>query len=122
MNNQKVREENSVDILKGDTVNSKSQDSFNKDLVKRYKEHKKSETKVPHWAISSYTANRNFNKANKEEPVKQVKNKPQSAQTTKRYNNSKNSNSKDQNKNNENEENNNDIGIEEILKDLNNFL
>ena len=120
--NQNVPEENSVDIIKDDTVNSNSQDSFNKDLVKKYEEHKKSETKVPHRPISSYTANRNFNQANKEEPVKQVKNKPQSAQATKSNNNSKNSNSKDQNKNNENEENNNDIGIEEILKDLNNFL
>ena len=116
--NVNVPEENSVEIIKDDTVNSNSQDSFNKDLVKKYEEHKKSETKVPHRPISSYTANRNFNQANKEmDSVKQIKNKPQSAQATKSNNNSKNSNNKEQNKNNEN-----DIGIEEILKDLNHFL
>ena len=71
--NQNVPEENSVDIIKDETVNSNSQDSFNKDLVKKYEEHKKSETKVPHRPISSYTANRNFNQVNKEEPIKQVK-------------------------------------------------
>ena len=129
--NENHQEENSVDILKDDTGNSNSQDSFNKDLQKIYEEHKKSETKVPHRPISSYTANRNFNQANKEmDPVKQVKNKPQSAQATKSNNNSKNSNSKDQHSknneknsnNNKNENNNNDIGIEDLLNDLNNFL
>ena len=123
--NENPPEENSVDILKDDTGNSNSQDSFNKDLQKIYEEHKKSETKVPHRPISSYTANRNFNQANKEmDSVKQVKNKPQSAQATKSNNNSKNSSSKDkQNKNNDkNTKNNNDIGIEDLLNDLNSFL
>ena len=123
--NENPPEENSVDILKDDTGNSNSQDSFNKDLQKIYEEHKKSETKVPHRPISSYTANRNFNQANKEmDSVKQVKNKPQSAQATKSNNNSKNSNSKDkQNKNSDkNTKSNNDIGIEDLLNDLNSFL
>ena len=127
--NENPQDENSVDVLKDDTGNSNSQDSFNKDLQKIYEEHKKSETKVPHRPISSYTANRNFNQANKEiDPVKQVKNKPQSAQATKSNNNSKNSNSKDQrsknndNDNNKNNNNNNDIGIEDLLNDLNSFL
>ena len=123
--NENPPEENSVDILKDDTGNSNSQDSFNKDLQKIYEEHKKSETKVPHRPISSYTANRNFNQANKEmDSVKQVKNKPQSAQATKSNNNSKNSNSKDkQNKNSDkNTKSNIDIGIEDLLNDLNNFL
>ncbi len=116
--NENVREENSVDIIKDDTVNSNSQDSFNKDLQKKYEEHKKSETKVPHRPISSYAANRNFNQTNKEiDAVKQIKNKPQSAQATKSNNNSKNSNSKEQKKSSDNE-----IGIEDLLKDLNNFL
>ena len=122
--NENVPEENSAEVIKDD--NSNSQDSFNKDLQKIYEEHKKSETKVPHRPISSYTANRNFNQPNKEiDPVKHVKNKPQSAQATKSNNNSKNSNSKEQSKNNNNNDNNNnnnDIGIEEVLKDLNNFL
>ncbi len=123
--NENPPEENSVDILKDDTGNSNSQDSFNKDLQKIYEEHKKSETKVPHRPISSYTANRNFNQANKEmDSVKQVKNKPQSAQATKSNNNSKNSNSKDkQNKNSDkNTKSNIDIGIEDLLNDLNSFL
>ena len=123
--NENPPEEISVDILKDDTGNSNSQDSFNKDLQKIYEEHKKSETKVPHRPISSYTANRNFNQANKEmDSVKQVKNKPQSAQATKSNNNSKNSNSKDkQNKNSDkNTKSNNDIGIEDLLNDLNSFL
>ena len=124
--NENPQEENSVDILKDDTGNSNSQDSFNKDLQKIYEEHKKSETKVPHRPISSYTANRNFNQANKEmDPEKQVKNKPQSAQATKSNNNSKNSNSKEQkskNNDNNNKANNNDIGIEDLLNDLNSFL
>jgi hypothetical protein len=116
--NENAQEDNSVDAIKDDTVNSNSQDSFNKDLQKKYEEHKKSETKVPHRPISSYTSNRNFNQANKEiDPVKQIKNKPQSAQATKSNNNSNNSNSKEQKKKNDN-----DIGIEDILKDLNNFL
>ena len=120
--NENIQEEKSLDIIKDDTVNSNSQDSFNKDLQKKYEEHKKSETKVPHRPISSYTSNRNFNQVNKEiDPVKQIKNKPQSAQATKSNNNSKNSNSKEQKKNNDND-NDNDIGIEEILKDLNYFL
>ena len=123
--NENPPEEISVDILKDDTGNSNSQDSFNKDLQKIYEEHKKSETKVPHRPISSYTANRNFNQANKEmDSVKQVKNKPQSAQATKSNNNSKNSNSKDkQNKNSDkNTKSNIDIGIEDLLNDLNSFL
>ena len=116
--NENVREENSVDIIKDETVNLNSQDSFNKDLQKKYEEHKKSETKVPHRPISSYAANRNFNQTNKEiDAVKQIKNKPQSAQATKSNNNSKNSNSKEQKKSSDNE-----IGIEDLLKDLNNFL
>ena len=121
--NENVPEENSVEVIKDD--NSNSQDSFNKDLQKMYEEHKKSETKVPHRPISSYTANRNFNQQNKEiDPVKHVKNKPQSAQATKSNNNSKNSNSKDQSKKSKenNNDNNNEIGIEEILNDLNSFL
>ena len=85
--NENVREENSVDIIKDETVNLNSQDSFNKDLQKKYEEHKKSETKVPHRPISSYAANRNFNQTNKEiDAVKQIKNKPQSAQATKSNN------------------------------------
>ena len=116
--NENAQEDNSVDVIKDDTVNSNSQDSFNKDLQKKYEEHKKSETKVPHRPISSYTSNRNFNQANKEiDPVKQIKSKPQSAQATKSNNNSKNSNSKEQKKKNDN-----DVGIEDILKDLNSFL
>ena len=121
--NENAQEENSVDIQKDD--NSNSQDSFNKDLQKIYEEHKKSETKVPHRPMSSYTANRNFNQQNKEiePPTKHVKNKPQSAQASKSNNNSKNSNSKEQSKNNNNKNNNdNDISVEDLLKDLNGFL
>ena len=120
--NENVREENSSAVIKDVTVNFNSQDSFNNDLVKKYEEHKKGETKIPHRPISSYAANRNLNQANKEMgSVKKVKNKPQSAQATKSNNNSKNSSNKGQNKNSENE-NENDISIEELLKDLNNFL
>ena len=120
--NENVPEENSAEVLKDD--NSNSQDSFNKDLQKIYEEHKKSETKVPHRPISSYTANRNFNQQNKEiDHAKNKKNKPQSAQATKSNNNSKNTNSKEQSKNNNNNnDNNNDINLELVLKDLNNFL
>jgi hypothetical protein len=125
-------EDNSADIIKDESGNS--QDSFNKDLEKKYEEHKKSETKVPHRPISSYTANRNFNQANKEmDSEKQIKNKPQSAQASKSSNNnSKNSNNKDQqsksnsnsnnNKNNNNNNNNDEIGINELLIDLNRFF
>ena len=119
--NENVPEENSVEVIKDDISNS--QDSFNKDLQKMYEEHKKSETKVPHRPISSYTANRNFNQQNKEiAPEKHIKNKPQSAQATKSNNNSKNSNSKEQSKKSNNDNNNNEIGIEEVLNDLNGFL
>ena len=119
--NENVPEDNSVEVIKDDISNS--QDSFNKDLQKMYEEHKKSETKVPHRPISSYTANRNFNQQNKEiAPEKHIKNKPQSAQATKSNNNSKNSNSKEQSKKSNNDNNNNEIGIEEVLNDLNGFL
>ena len=120
--NENRPEENSVEILKDDTGNSNSQDSFNKDLQKMYEQHKKTETKVPHRPISSYTANRNFNQPNKE--VEEIKNKPQSAHASKTDNNSKNSNNKDQqNKNNDDNANNKkDISIEDLLNDLNGFL
>ena len=127
--NDNVPEENSAEI-KEDTENSKSIDSFNKELQKIYQEHKKGETKVPHRPTSSYTSNRNFNQANKEiDAEKKIKNKPQSAQAGKSNNNSKNSNNKDQNKNKTDADNNidsninnNDLTLEDILNDLNNFL
>ena len=123
------------DILKSETNNSNSQDSFNKDLQKKFEEYKKGEPRIPHRPISSYTSKRNFNQVNKdlEEQVKPIPNKPQSAQA-KSNNNSKNSNPKDhQSKNNtnivnnandndNNNSNNNDLTAEQILQDLNNFL
>ena len=125
--------EYSASFVKEDPQNnSNSQDSFNKDLQKIYEEHKKSETKVPHRPISSYTSNRNFNKVNQElDTVKQIKNKPQSAQQTKSNNNSKNSkdnkeqNNKEQNNkesNNKEQNKNKELTFEEILNDLNKFI
>jgi hypothetical protein len=83
------------DILKSESNNSNSQDSFNKDLQKKLEEYKKSEPRIPHRPISSYTSKRNFNQVNKEiDTIKKVPNKPQSAHT-KSNNNSKNSNKKE---------------------------
>ena len=126
------------EVLKSDTNNSNSQDSFNKDLQKKLEEYKKSEPRIPHRPISSYTSKRNFNQVNKEiDSIKKIQNKPQSAQT-KSNNNSKNSNKKEHpsksntniannihennNINNNDDSNENDLSVEQILKDLNNFL
>ena len=131
LNNNNQEEE----ILKSESNNSNSQDSFNKDLQKKLEEYKKSEPRIPHRPISSYTSKRNFNQVNKDiDTIKKVPNKPQSAQT-KSNNNSKNSNKKDQqsksntvnnvneNINNNNDDSNeNDLTVEQVLQDLNNFL
>ena len=130
--NNNIQEE---EILKSESNNSNSQDSFNKDLQKKLEEYKKSEPRIPHRPISSYTSKRNFNQVNKDiDTIKKVPNKPQSAQT-KSNNNSKNSNKKDQqsksntvnnvneNINNNNDDSNeNDLTVEQVLQDLNNFL
>jgi len=119
------------EMLKSDTNNSNSQDSFNKDLQKKLEEYKKSEPRIPHRPISSYTSKRNFNQVNKEiDSIKKIPNKPQSAQT-KSNNNSKNSNKKEHqsksntniaNNNNNNESNENELDVKQVLQDLNNFL
>ena len=130
--NNNIQEE---EILKSESNNSNSQDSFNKDLQKKLEEYKKSEPRIPHRPISSYTSKRNFNQVNKDiDTIKKVRNKPQSAQT-KSNNNSKNSNKKDKQSksntvnnvnenidNNNNESNENDLTVEQVLQDLNNFL
>ena len=130
--NNNIQEE---EILKSESNNSNSQDSFNKDLQKKLEEYKKSEPRIPHRPISSYTSKRNFNQVNKDiDTIKKVPNKPQSAQT-KSNNNSKNSNKKGQQSksntvnnvnenidNNNNESNENDLTVEQVLQDLNNFL
>ena len=130
--NNNIQEE---EILKSESNNSNSQDSFNKDLQKKLEEYKKSEPRIPHRPISSYTSKRNFNQVNKDiDTIKKVPNKPQSAQT-KSNNNSKNSNKKNQQSknntvnnvnenidNNNNESNENDLTVEQVLQDLNNFL
>jgi len=133
-NNELNNKEPQDDTLKSDTNNSNSQDSFNKDLQKKLEEYKKSEPRIPHRPISSYSSKRNFNQVNKEiDSIKKVPNKPQSAQT-KSNNNSKNSNLKEhQSKNNTNIVNNmnennneameeNDLSVEQVFQDLNNFL
>ena len=133
-NNEQNNKEPQDDTLKSDTNNSNSQDSFNKDLQKKLEEYKKSEPRIPHRPISSYTSKRNFNQVNKEiDSIKKVPNKPQSAQT-KSNNNSKNSNLKEHPSknntnivNNMNENNNevvnvNDLTVEQVFQDLNNFL
>ena len=127
-NNNNIQED---EILKSETNNSNSQDSFNKDLQKKFEEYKKGEPRIPHRPISSYTSKRNFNQVNKDiDQINQIPNKPQSAQA-KSNNNSKNSNHKEHpSKNNtniannikENEGNNPDLTAEQILQDLNNFL
>ena len=127
-NNNNVQED---EILKSETNNSNSQDSFNKDLQKKFEEYKKGEPRIPHRPISSYTSKRNFNQVNKDiDQINQIPNKPQSAQA-KSNNNSKNSNHKEHpsknntniaNNINENEGNNPDLTAEQILQDLNNFL
>jgi hypothetical protein len=127
-NNNNIQED---EILKSETNNSNSQDSFNKDLQKKFEEYKKGEPRIPHRPISSYTSKRNFNQVNKDiDQINQIPNKPQSAQA-KSNNNSKNSNPKEHpsknntniaNNINENEGNNPDLTAEQILQDLNNFL
>ena len=127
-NNNNIQED---EILKSETNNSNSQDSFNKDLQKKFEEYKKGEPRIPHRPISSYTSKRNFNQVNKDiDQINQIPNKPQSAQA-KSNNNSKNSNHKEHpsknntnivNHINENEGNNPDLTAEQILQDLNNFL
>ena len=117
------------DIPKSETNNSNSQDSFNKDLQKKLEEYKKSEPRIPHRPISSYTSKRNFNQVNKEieQDNNKIPNKPQSAQT-KSNNNSKNSNKKNKSNSNGASNNNNDelsesdLTVEQVLQDLNNFL
>ena len=116
------------DIPKSETNNSNSQDSFNKDLQKKLEEYKKSEPRIPHRPISSYTSKRNFNQVNKEieQDNNKIPNKPQSAQT-KSNNNSKNSNKKNKSNSNGASNNNNDelsesdLTVEQVLQDLNNF-
>ena len=133
-NNIENNKEQQDDTLKSDTNNSNSQDSFNKDLQKKLEEYKKSEPRIPHRPISSYTSKRNFNQVNKEiDSIKKVPNKPQSAQT-KSNNNSKNSNLKEHpsktntnivnnpNENNNDEESENSLSVQQIFQDLNNFL
>ena len=133
-NNEQNNNIQEDDILKSESNNSNSQDSFNKDLQKKLEEYKKSEPRIPHRPISSYTSKRNFNQVNKEiDTIKKIPNKPQSAQT-KSNNNSKNSNKKEQqsksntvnanenNKNSNNASNEVDLTVEQILQDLNNFL
>ena len=133
-NNIENNKEQQDDTLKSDTNNSNSQDSFNKDLQKKLEEYKKSEPRIPHRPISSYTSKRNFNQVNKEiDSIKKVPNKPQSAQT-KSNNNSKNSNLKEHpsktntnivnnaNENNNDEESENSLNVQQIFQDLNNFL
>ena len=127
-NNNNIQED---EILKSETNNSNSQDSFNKDLQKKFEEYKKGEPRIPHRPISSYTSKRNFNQVNKDiDQINQIPNKPQSAQA-KSNNNSKNSNHKEHpsknntniaNNINENEGNNPHLTAEQILQDLNNFL
>ena len=114
------------EILKSETNNSNSQDSFNKDLQKKFEEYKKGEPRIPHRPISSYTSKRNFNQVNKDiDQINQIPNKPQSAQA-KSNNNSKNSNPKEHpsknntniaNNINENEGNNPDLTAEQILQE-----
>ena len=133
-NNIENNKEQQDDTLKSDTNNSNSQDSFNKDLQKKLEEYKKSEPRIPHRPISSYTSKRNFNQVNKEiDSIKKVPNKPQSAQT-KSNNNSKNSNLKEHpsktntnivnnaNENNNDDESENSLSVQQIFQDLNNFL
>ena len=133
-NNIENNKEQQDDTLKSDTNNSNSQDSFNKDLQKKLEEYKKSEPRIPHRPISSYTSKRNFNQVNKEiDSIKKVPNKPQSAQT-KSNNNSKNSNLKEHpsktntnivnnaNENNNDDESENSLNVQQIFQDLNNFL
>ena len=133
-NNIENNKEQQDDTLKSDTNNSNSQDSFNKDLQKKIEEYKKSEPRIPHRPISSYTSKRNFNQVNKEiDSIKKVPNKPQSAQT-KSNNNSKNSNLKEHpsktntnivnnaNENNNDDESENSLSVQQIFQDLNNFL
>ena len=133
-NNEQNNNIQEDDILKSESNNSNSQDSFNKDLQKKLEEYKKSEPRIPHRPISSYTSKRNFNQVNKEiDTIKKIPNKPQSAQT-KSNNNSKNSNKKEQqsksntvnanenNKNSNNASNEVDLTVEQVLQDLNNFL
>ena len=75
-NNIENNKEQQDDTLKSDTNNSNSQDSFNKDLQKKLEEYKKSEPRIPHRPISSYTSKRNFNQVNKEiDLIKKVPNK-----------------------------------------------
>ena len=133
-NNIENNKEQQDDTLKSDTNNSNSQDSFNKDLQKKLEEYKKSEPRIPHRPISSYTSKRNFNQVNKEiDSIKKVPNKPQSAQT-KSNNNSKNSNLKEHpsktntnivnnaNENKNDDESENSLNVQQIFQDLNNFL
>ena len=133
-NNIENNKEQQDDTLKSDTNNSNSQDSFNKDLQKKLEEYKKSEPRIHHRPISSYTSKRNFNQVNKEiDSIKKVPNKPQSAQT-KSNNNSKNSNLKEHpsktntnivnnaNENNNDDESENSLNVQQIFQDLNNFL
>jgi hypothetical protein len=93
------------------SVQTSSQDSFGKGILKAYEEHKKTETKINQRPMSSYQINNNPQNNNKIFS----KQKPQSANLISSFNNSNKSVSSKQEKEC-------DKKYEEIIKDLSNFI
>ena len=105
---ESLKEENSIQ--------TGSQDSFGKGILKAYEEHKKIESKINQRPISSYYNNNQANNLNKEDLLS--KQKPQSAHPIS-SNNSKINKSKSSSSKNEKEC---DKSFEEIITDLKNFI
>ena len=107
---ESLKEENSIQ--------TGSQDSFGKGILKAYEEHKKAESKINQRPISSYHNNNQANNLNKEDLISSSKQKPQSAHpissNNSNINKSKSSSSKSEKECDKN--------FEEIITDLKQFI
>ena len=107
---ESLKEENSIQ--------TGSQDSFGKVILKAYEEHKKAESKINQRPISSYHNNNQANNLNKEDLISSSKQKPQSAHpissNNSNINKSKSSSSKTEKECDKN--------FEEIITDLKKFI
>ena len=120
MNEEEEKYDDFLESQKEDnSLQTDSQDSFAKGILKANEEHKKTEQLINQRPISSYHNNNNQNKnLNKEDIINPSKQKPQSAHPIS-SNNSNSNKSKSFSSKNEKES---DKTFEEIITDLKNFL
>ena len=101
------------------SVQTSSQDSFGKGILKAYEEHKKIESKINQRPISSYQINNNNQKNINKEEINLSRQKPQSANLISSSNNSHSNKSKSVSSKKEKEY---EKTFEEIITDLSNFI